>query len=109
MKEAGLVPDRRSVGRHGGWFVRLTVFLAAALVAATAGMAPSSALAQAGGSSVSDARVAELLSLVAGLAALAGRWLVARVSFAVVQRISGSLLALLSLVTFAEAGVSSGA
>ncbi len=46
--------------------MRLTVYLAAALVAATAGMAPSSALAQAGGSSVSDARVAELLSLVAG-------------------------------------------
>ncbi len=43
------------------------------------------------------------LSLVAGLAALAGRWLVARVRFGVVRRISGSLLALLAAATFAEA------
>ena len=43
------------------------------------------------------------LSLVAGLAALAGRSLVSRVRFAVVQRISGTLLALLALVTLAEA------
>lgn len=43
------------------------------------------------------------LSLVAGLAALAGRWLVARVSFAMVRRISGTLLAVLALVTLAEA------
>lgn len=45
--------------------MRLTVFLAAALVAATAGLGPTSALAQAGASSVSDARVAELLHMVA--------------------------------------------
>jgi putative Ca2+/H+ antiporter (TMEM165/GDT1 family) len=43
------------------------------------------------------------LSLVAGLAVLAGRWLVARVRFGVVRRISGSLLALLAAATFAEA------
>lgn len=43
------------------------------------------------------------LTLVAGLAALAGRSLVARVRFAVVQRISGTLLALLALGTLAEA------
>lgn len=43
------------------------------------------------------------LSLVAGLAALAGRALVARVRFAVVQRVSGTLLALLALVTLADA------
>ena len=43
------------------------------------------------------------LSLVAGLAALAGRWLVTRVRFAVVQRISGTLLAVLATVTLAEA------
>ena len=43
------------------------------------------------------------LSLVAGLAALAGRWLVTRVRFSVVQRISGALLAVLALVTLAEA------
>ncbi len=43
------------------------------------------------------------LSLVAGLAALAGRWLVTRVRFAVVQRISGTLLAVLAMVTLAEA------
>lgn len=43
------------------------------------------------------------LSLVAGLAALAGRWLVAHVNFSVVQRISGTLLAVLALVTLSEA------
>jgi putative Ca2+/H+ antiporter (TMEM165/GDT1 family) len=43
------------------------------------------------------------LSLVAGLAALAGRWLVTRVSFSVVQRISGTLLAVLALVTLGQA------
>ncbi len=43
------------------------------------------------------------LSLVAGLAALAGRWLVAHVRFSVVQRISGTLLAVLALVTLTEA------
>jgi putative Ca2+/H+ antiporter (TMEM165/GDT1 family) len=43
------------------------------------------------------------LSLVAGLAALAGRWLVARVRFAVVQRISGTMLAVLALVTLSQA------
>jgi len=43
------------------------------------------------------------LSLVAGMAALAGRWLVARVRFSVVRRISGTLLALLAVVTLAEA------
>ncbi len=43
------------------------------------------------------------LTLVAGLAALAGRSLVARVRFAVVQRISGTLLALLAFGTLAEA------
>jgi outer membrane protein TolC len=42
------------------------VLLAAALVGASAGLAPTSARAQASGSSVSDARVAELLSMVAG-------------------------------------------
>lgn len=39
------------------------------------------------------------LSLVAGLAALAGRWLVVRVRFGVIQRISATLLALLAVVT----------
>lgn len=43
------------------------------------------------------------LSLVAGVAALAGRWLVTRVSFATVRRISGSLLGLLALGTLAQA------
>lgn len=43
------------------------------------------------------------LSLVAGLAAMVGRSLVSRVRFAVVQRISGSLLALLAIITLAEA------
>jgi hypothetical protein len=46
--------------------LRLTEYLAAALVVATAGLTPSSALAQASGSTVSDARVAELLQAVAG-------------------------------------------
>jgi putative Ca2+/H+ antiporter (TMEM165/GDT1 family) len=44
------------------------------------------------------------LSLVAAMAALAGRWLVARVRFSVVRRISGTLLAVLAAVTLAEAG-----
>ena len=44
------------------------------------------------------------LTLVGGLAVLAGRWLVGRVSFPVVRRISGTLLAVLALVTLAEAG-----
>lgn len=43
------------------------------------------------------------LTFVGGIAALAGRWLVGRVRFAVVQRISGSLLAVLALVTLGEA------
>ena len=43
------------------------------------------------------------LCLVAGVAALAGRWLVTRVRFSVVRRISGALLALLAAVTLAEA------
>ena len=43
------------------------------------------------------------LSTVAGLAVLGGRWLVARVSFPVVRRISGTLLAILALATLAEA------
>ena len=43
------------------------------------------------------------LSLVGALAVLSGRWLVARVSFPVVRRISGSLLAVLAAVTLAEA------
>lgn len=43
------------------------------------------------------------LSLVAGLAALAGRWIVARVPFSVVRRVSGGLLAVLALVTFGQA------
>lgn len=46
--------------------MRLTEYLAAALVVATAGLAPCPALAQASGSAVSDARVAELLSAVGG-------------------------------------------
>lgn len=43
------------------------------------------------------------LTLVAGVAALAGRWLVARVPFSTVRRISGVLLGLLALATLAEA------
>jgi putative Ca2+/H+ antiporter (TMEM165/GDT1 family) len=43
------------------------------------------------------------LSLVAGLAALAGRWLVAHVPFSVVQRVSGTLLAVLAVVTLTQA------
>ncbi len=43
------------------------------------------------------------LSVVAGVAVLAGRWLVARVRFSVVRRLSGTLLALLAVATFAEA------
>ena len=43
------------------------------------------------------------LCVVAGLAALAGRWLVARVRFSAVRRISGTLLAVLSVVTLTEA------
>jgi Ca2+/H+ antiporter, TMEM165/GDT1 family len=43
------------------------------------------------------------LTLVAGVAALAGRWLVARVPFATVRRISGVLLGLLALGTLGEA------
>jgi Ca2+/H+ antiporter, TMEM165/GDT1 family len=43
------------------------------------------------------------LTLVAGVAALAGRWLVSRVPFATVRRLSGVLLGLLALVTLAEA------
>ena len=43
------------------------------------------------------------LSFVGALAVLGGRWLVARLSFPVVRRISGALLALLALVTLAEA------
>lgn len=43
------------------------------------------------------------LSLVASMAALAGRWLVARVRFSMVRRISGTLLAVLAAVTLTEA------
>jgi putative Ca2+/H+ antiporter (TMEM165/GDT1 family) len=43
------------------------------------------------------------LTLVAGVAALAGRWLVSRVPFSTVRRISGVLLGLLALGTLAEA------
>ena len=43
------------------------------------------------------------LSFVGALAVLGGRWLVARLSFPVVRRISGALLAVLALVTLAEA------
>ncbi|MFL6179168.1 MAG: TMEM165/GDT1 family protein, partial [Actinomycetes bacterium] len=43
------------------------------------------------------------LSFVGALAVLGGRWLVARLSFTVVRRISGALLAVLALVTLAEA------
>ncbi|MEO8330174.1 MAG: TMEM165/GDT1 family protein, partial [Candidatus Nanopelagicales bacterium] len=43
------------------------------------------------------------LLLVAGLAVLAGRALAERLSFAVIRRISGSLLAVLAIVTAVEA------
>jgi Ca2+/H+ antiporter, TMEM165/GDT1 family len=43
------------------------------------------------------------LSLVAALAALMGRWLVSRVRFAIIRRISGTVLALLAAATLAEA------
>ena len=43
------------------------------------------------------------LSFVAGVAVLGGRWLVSRVSFGVVRRISGVLLAVLAIATSAEA------
>lgn len=43
------------------------------------------------------------LLVVAGLAVLAGRWLVARLRLAVIQRLAGALLALLALVTAVEA------
>lgn len=43
------------------------------------------------------------LSAVAGLATLAGRWLVSRVRFSTVRRISGVLLGLLALGTLGEA------
>jgi putative Ca2+/H+ antiporter (TMEM165/GDT1 family) len=43
------------------------------------------------------------LALVAGLAVLAGHWLEMRVRFATVRRISGTLLALLAVVTALEA------
>jgi putative Ca2+/H+ antiporter (TMEM165/GDT1 family) len=43
------------------------------------------------------------LSLVAGVAVLGGRWLVSRVSFGVVRRVSGVLLAILAIATAAEA------
>jgi putative Ca2+/H+ antiporter (TMEM165/GDT1 family) len=43
------------------------------------------------------------LLVVAGIAVLAGRWLARRLSFTVIRRISGSLLALLSVVTALEA------
>jgi putative Ca2+/H+ antiporter (TMEM165/GDT1 family) len=42
------------------------------------------------------------LALVAGLATLAGRWLVGHVSFKVVRRVSGGLLAFLALATFLD-------
>lgn len=43
------------------------------------------------------------LSLVAGLAASAGRWIVTRVPFSVVRRVSGGLLAVLALATVGQA------
>jgi len=43
------------------------------------------------------------LSLVGALAVLSGRWLVRRVSFPVVRRVSAALLALLALGTLGEA------
>lgn len=43
------------------------------------------------------------LSFVAGLAVLSGRWLVARIRFSLVQRISGTLLAILAVVTLVDA------
>ncbi len=48
--------------------MRLTVYLAAVVVAASAGLMPATALAQSRSTDVSDARVAELLRLVAGKA-----------------------------------------
>jgi outer membrane protein len=48
--------------------VRSTVYLAAVVVAASAGLLPATALAQSRSTDVSDARVAELLRLVAGQA-----------------------------------------
>ena len=48
--------------------MRSTVYLAAVLVAATTGLWPATALAQSRSTDVSDARVAELLRLVAGKA-----------------------------------------
>ena len=49
--------------------MRLTVYLAAAVVAATAGLTPTPALAQSRTTAVSDARVAELLQQVAATGA----------------------------------------
>jgi len=43
------------------------------------------------------------LLLVAGLAVLAGRWLASRLSFVVIHRVSGTLLALLAVITALEA------
>ena len=43
------------------------------------------------------------LLLVAGLAVMAGRWLTSRLRIAVIQRLAGALLALLAVVTAAEA------
>lgn len=43
------------------------------------------------------------LAVVAGLAALAGRWLRSRLRFATLRRISGTLLALLAVVTALQA------
>jgi putative Ca2+/H+ antiporter (TMEM165/GDT1 family) len=43
------------------------------------------------------------LLVVAGLAVLAGRWLVARLRLAVIQRLAGALLALLAVITAVEA------
>ena len=43
------------------------------------------------------------LLLVAGAAVIAGRWLSTRLSFRTIRLISGSLLAVLALVTLAEA------
>lgn len=43
------------------------------------------------------------LALVAGLAVLAGRWLIGHIRFSLVRRISGSVLALLAALTYAEA------
>lgn len=46
--------------------MRMTEYLAVAILAAPLGLMPAPALAQAGGSTVSDARVRELLGMVAG-------------------------------------------